>query len=85
MPIPVFLLKGSAKGNNEELEALTKVADLFEEITTDKAAVAKKNKPTRNVIRQYSDNSPRVEENQSPRVGGGQFPRVPDWLVAACM
>ena len=50
------LLKGNTKGNNEELEALTKVADIFDKITKDKAEMARKNKSTGNGIRQYSDN-----------------------------
>ena len=44
-------LTAALKGNNEELEALTKVADLFDEIAKDKAEMAKENKPTGNGIR----------------------------------
>ena len=42
----IAVLKGNTKGNNKELEALTKVAGLFDEITKDRAEIAKKNKPT---------------------------------------
>ena len=37
------VLKGNAKGNNKDLEALTKLADLCNEIAKDEAEIAKKN------------------------------------------
>ena len=69
-------LKGNARGNHEELEALTKVADLSEEIARDKASTEKQGKLTGNGIQQYADASPRVENSESPR--------VPNRLVVAC-
>ena len=56
-------LKGNAK-DHEELEALTKVADLFESIAKD------------NGIQQYVDESPRAENSESPRVESSESPRV---------
>ena len=53
-------LKGNAK-DHEELEALTKVADLFEEITRDKIDIVRQGKPTGNGIQQHMETSPRVE------------------------
>ena len=54
----------------------TKVADLFEEIVLEKAAIPKQGKLTGNDIQKYVDASPRVENSE--------FPSVPDRLVVAC-
>ena len=77
-------LKGNVIVNNKELEALTKVADLFEEIAKDKAVIANQGKLTNNGIQQYADTSPRVEKSQAPTVEQNEIPRVPDRLVVAC-
>ena len=46
-------LKENTK-HHEELEALTKVADLFEEIARDKAEIVRQGKLTGNGIQQYT-------------------------------
>ena len=66
-------LKGNARGNNEELEASTKVADLSKEISKHKVVVAKQRKLTGNVIQQYADTPPRVTGSQSPKVEQKNF------------
>ena len=57
------VLKGNSKGNNEELDSLTKVAGSFNEIEKDKAETSNRNKPIGNGIRKHHDKSPRVEES----------------------
>ena len=75
-------LKGNAK-DHKELEALTKVADLSEEIARDKAEIVRKGQLTSNGIQQYAEASPRVEENVSPRVPGRLSVVYPPAVVAS--
>ena len=70
--------KDNEKGNHVELEVLTKVADLFEEISRDKAEIVRQGKLTGNGVQQYADASSKVENSKLPRVDDS---KLPGWTI----